>query len=111
MAALRWRAKTIPSRIFPPHFEWILTRTTALLLRALPDHAGITLQRHQRLAGVGPLLQFLDREMIERLAAGAATEQRARDVHHVRRAGAFVEQRRAAGRAEAAHGLRGLVLI
>src|SRR6266700_1383007 len=41
-----------------------------LLFRALPDHAGKTLQRHQRLAGISPFLQFLDRDVIERLAAG-----------------------------------------
>src|SRR3981189_439039 len=82
-----------------------------LLFRALPDHAGKPFQRHQRLAGVGPLLQLLDRDVIERLPAGAAREQGAGDVHHVRRARAFVKQRRAAMRAEAAYGLRGLVLV
>src|SRR5882757_11349013 len=75
-----------------------------LLFRALPDHARKALQRHQRLAGVGPFLQFLDRDVIERLAAGAAREQRARDIDHVRRAGTLVDERRAALRAEAAHG-------
>src|SRR6266403_8286 len=80
------------------------------LFRALPDHAGETLERHQQLAGVGPFLQFLDRDVIERLAPGAAGKQRARDVHHVRRARAFVSKRRAAMRAEAARGFRGLVL-
>src|SRR5260370_36776791 len=40
--------------------------------RALPDHAGKAFQRHQRLARVGPLLQLLDGDMIERLAAGTA---------------------------------------
>ena len=65
----------------------IPSRSRALLLfRALPDHAGKAFQRHQRLAGIGPFLQFLDRDVIERLAAGAAREQRARDVDHVRRA-------------------------
>ena len=43
-----------------------------LLFRALPDHARKTFQGHQRLAGIGPFLQFLDRDVIERLAAGAA---------------------------------------
>src|SRR5260370_26340491 len=81
-----------------------------LLFRALPDHAGKTPQRHQRLAGVGPLLQLLDGDMIERLPAGAAGEKRARDVHHVRRTRAFVKQRRAASRAKAAHGFCSLVL-
>src|ERR1700681_3065337 len=81
-----------------------------LPFRALPDHAGKTFQRHQRLAGVGPLLQLLDGDVIERLTAGAAGEQRARDVHHVRRAGALVSKRCAAMGAEAAGGFRGLVL-
>src|SRR5712664_3269926 len=80
------------------------------LFRALPDHAGKAFQRHQWLAGIGPLLQLLDGDMIERLPAGAPGEQRARDVHHMRRARAFVKQRRAAMRTKAAHGLRGLVL-
>src|SRR3981081_1001719 len=43
-----------------------------LLFRALPDHAGKALQRHQRLAGVGPPLQLLDGDMVERLPAGTA---------------------------------------
>src|SRR6476661_10738271 len=62
--------------------------------RALPDHAGKAFERNQRLAGIGPLLQFLDRDVIERLAAGSAGEKRARDIHHMRRARAFVKQRR-----------------
>src|SRR6201996_6250145 len=76
-----------------------------LLFRALPDHAGKTLQRHQRLAGIGPFLQLLDRDVIERLAAGAAREEGPRDVEHMRGARAFVSQRRAAAGAEAARGL------
>src|SRR5882757_7165124 len=80
-----------------------------LLFRALPDHARKTFQRHQRLAAVGPFLQFLDRDVIERLPPGAAGKQRARDVDHVWRARAFVEQRRAAMRAEMARGA--LVLV
>src|SRR5450432_1093228 len=48
--------------------------------------------------------------MIERLAAGAAGEQRARDVDHMRRARAFVNQWRTASPAKAARGFRGLVL-
>jgi len=55
-----------------------------LPFRTPPDHAGKSFQRHQRLAGVRPLLLFLDGDMIERLPAGAAGEKRARDVHHVR---------------------------
>src|SRR5258706_11372471 len=78
-----------------------------LPLRALPDHAGKTLQRHQRLAGIGPFLQFLDRDVIERLAAGSAGKERARDVHHVRRTRALVKKRRAAMRAKTAPGFFG----
>src|SRR5258708_13278824 len=48
-----------------------------------------------------PFLQLLDRDVIERLAAGAAREQRAADVDHVRRARAFVDNGGAAVRAEA----------
>src|ERR1700692_604366 len=75
-----------------------------LLFRALPDHAGKALQRHQRLAGIGPFLQLLDRDVIERLPAGAPHKQRARDVDHMRRPRAFVNERRPAARAEAARG-------
>src|SRR5437868_2159716 len=56
-------------------------------------------------------MQFLARDVIERLPPGAAGEQRARDVDHMRRARAFIGDRRAAMRAETAHGLGGLVLI
>src|SRR5690348_622479 len=49
--------------------------------------------------------------MIERLAAGAALKKSAGNVHHVRRACAFVEQRCAAASAEAARRSRSLVFI
>src|SRR6476661_6601374 len=104
MAALHHRARLRTRSKYPLMIEALL------LFRALPDHAGKTLQRHQGLAGIGPLLQFPDRDVIERLAAGAARKKRARDVHHVRRTGAFVKQRRAAVCAEAARGFRGFVL-
>src|SRR5205807_861472 len=78
---------------------------------ALPDHARKTLQRHQRLAGIGPFLQFLDRDVIKRLPPGTSRKQRARDVDHVRRARAFVSQRRTAMLAKAPRGLRRLVLV
>src|ERR1700722_1906909 len=81
-----------------------------LLFRTMPDHAGKTLQRHQRLAGIGPLLHLLDGDVIERLPAGTARKERARDVHHMRRTRALVTQRRAASRAKAAHGFARLVL-
>src|SRR6185312_545811 len=45
--------------------EYSLAICALLPFRALPDHAGITFQRHQRLAGVGPFLQFLDGDVIE----------------------------------------------
>ena len=48
-----------------------------LLFRAMPDHAGKALQRHQRLAGIGPFLELFDRDVVERLTAGALVEQRA----------------------------------
>src|SRR5260221_11139091 len=62
-----------------------------LPFRALPDHAGKTLQRHQRLAGIGPFLQFLDRDVIERLAAGSAGKKRGRDGYHWGRTRGFVK--------------------
>src|SRR4029453_10195617 len=82
-----------------------------LLFRALPDHAGISLQRHQRFAGIGPFLQFLDRDVIERLPTGAAREQRAGDVDHMRRARSFEDDRRAAVRAETSRGFGRRILI
>src|SRR6516165_7212940 len=99
------------SNILAAQFEGVITGRTPLLLRALPHHARKTLERHQRLTGVGPFLQFLDRDVIERLPAGSTAKQRARDVDHVRRARAFVNHRRAAGRAKAARGPARLVLI
>src|SRR5450755_2803844 len=83
---------------------------TLLLVRALPDDAGETLQRHQRLAGPGPLLQLLDGDMIKRLPSGTAGKKRARNIHHMRRTRALIKQRRAAMRAKAARGFCGLVL-
>src|SRR6185312_4603983 len=103
--ALQLIAPQRRSYIFAAELEPVFTSGTALFLRALPDHAGKALQRHQRLAGIGPFLQLFDGDVIERLAAGAARKQRARDVDHVRRARTLVEQRRAAGRAEASCGL------
>src|SRR5712671_659442 len=107
MAALRER-ETKQDNFWSEH---PLAIAALLLFRALPDHAGKTFQRHQRLAGISPLLQFLDRDVIERLPAGAPREQRARDVDHVRRARALVGERRAAMLAEAARGLGRLVLV
>src|SRR5258708_36007011 len=94
-----------------PRLEHPLAVGALLLFRALPDHAGKPFQRHQRLAGIGPFLQFLDRDVIERLPTSAAREQRAGNVDHVRRASAFVGDRRAATGTEAAHGFRRLVLV
>src|SRR6476659_3398168 len=105
MAALHHRARLRTGSKHPVMIEALLP------LRALPDHAGKTLQRHQRLAGIGPFLQFLDRDVIERLPTGAAGEQCARNVDHVRRAAALVGDRRAATGTEAAHGLRLGVLV
>src|SRR6202041_1724056 len=90
--------------------EHALMVDALLPFRAMPDHAGKTLQRHQRLTGIGPLLHLLDGDVKERLPAGAAQKQRARNVHHMRRTRALVKQRRAASPAKAAHGFAGLVL-
>src|SRR5258708_16963031 len=84
MAALHHRARLRTRSKHPLMIDALLP------FRALPDHAGKTLQRHQRLAGIGPFLQFLDRDVIERLAAGSAGKERARDVHPVSRTRAFV---------------------
>src|SRR5579871_1163594 len=89
------------SHLLARELERILPCSAALLLRTLPDHARISLERHQRLAGIGPFLQLLDGDVIERLAAGTACKQCARDVDHMRRGRAFVEQRRPAMGAEA----------
>src|SRR5271166_3083546 len=104
-------ARARASRVVAAEFEGIVPGPALLLFRALPDHAGKTLQRHQRLAGIGPLLQLLDRDVIKRLPAGAPGKQRARDVDHMRRARAFVSERRAAMLAKTARGLRRLVLV
>jgi hypothetical protein len=69
----------------------------------LPDDARKSFERDERLAGIGPVLQLLNAEVIQRLPAGAAQEQRARNVDHVGRARALVDQRRSAAAAEAAH--------
>src|ERR1700690_121181 len=106
MAALRGSARRAQRRSKHP-----LAVAAILLLRALPDHPGKTPQRPRGPAGLGPFLQLLDGDMIERLPAGAAGKKRARDVDHVRRARAFVRQRRAAACAEAARGFRGLILV
>src|SRR5258708_6842468 len=79
------------------------------LFRALPDDAGETLERNQRFAGVGPFLQLLNPDMIERLPAGATFEQGAGDVDHVWRADSLVKQRRTASGAEASRRFRRLV--
>src|SRR6185369_6039927 len=50
-------------------------------------------------------------DVIERQAAGAGLKQRARDVDHMARAGAFVDQRRAAAPAETAHGPTRLLFV
>jgi hypothetical protein len=84
-------------------------RLAAAPSRARPDDARETLQRIQPLAAIGPIGRLLDGDVIARLPSGALIEERARDVDHLRRVGALVEERRAAARAETAHRSRGLV--
>src|SRR5580698_621612 len=60
----------------PRESEHPLAVAALLLFRALPDHAGKAFQRHQRLAGIGPFLQFLDREVIERLPVPGPARRR-----------------------------------
>src|SRR6187551_1057783 len=82
-----------------------------LLPRPFDHHPRIALQRAQRLAGPGPVGLLGEVEVVAGFAAGAGSEQRARDVDHLRRAGALVEQGRAAAGAEAAGGPRLGVLV
>src|SRR5262245_22463001 len=69
--------------------------------RAFPDDAGIALEGGKPFASVGPILKLLDSHVVARLAAGTAGEERPRNVDHVRRAPALVEERCAAPGAEA----------
>src|SRR5689334_17769330 len=94
----------------PAHRRERIVVDALLLARTIPHHARKTLEWHQRLAGVSPLLQLLDADVVDRLAAGAALEQCARDVDHVLRARPLVIQRRAARGAEIPHAAVGLVL-
>ena len=72
-----------------------LTRAPARF-RAFPDDIRIALEGDKPFAGVGPILKLLDGHMVAGLAAGTAGEERPRDVDHMRRALALIEQRRAA---------------
>src|SRR5258707_8087681 len=78
--------------------------------RAFPDDTGIALEGHKRFARVGPILKLLDGHVVAGLAAGTAGEERPRDIDHVQRALALIEQRRAASGTEAADRL-GLPLL
>src|SRR5882757_2863516 len=70
--------------------------------RALPDDTGIALEGDKRFARVRPILKLLDGHVVAGLAAGTAGEERPRDIDHVQRALALIEQRRAAPGTEAA---------
>src|SRR5260370_11327178 len=70
--------------------------------RALPDDTGIALEGDKRFARVGPILKLLDSHVVAGVAAGTAGEERPRDIDHVQRALALIEQRRAAPGTEAA---------
>src|SRR6516164_11286537 len=78
--------------------------------RAFPDDTGIALEGNEPFTGVRPILKLLDRHVIAGLAAGAAGEERARDIDHMRRAPALVEQRRATSATEAPGRLRFRIL-
>src|SRR6516225_7591495 len=80
------------------------------LLGSLAEHTGIALERNQRLAGMGPVLHLFDGDVVDRLTAGAALKESARNVDHVPRAGALVDQGRAAAATKAAHRARFLLL-
>src|SRR5712671_960203 len=77
---------------------------------ALPDDTGIALEGDKRFARVGPILKLLDSHVVAGVAAGTAGEERPRDIDHVQRALALIEQRRAAPGTEAADRLRLRVL-
>src|ERR1700761_5417861 len=53
--------------------------------RPFPDDTWKALERDQRAAAIGPFGHLVDRDVIARLAIGAAVEDRARDIHHLRR--------------------------
>src|SRR3954447_7223984 len=95
---LRRRPRSPPrlKHLLATELERVFAASALLLFRALPDHAGKALQRHQRLAGIGPFLKLFDRDVIERLAAGTLLEQRARDVDHMRPTRTLIGDRRAA---------------
>ena len=69
--------------------------------RAFPDDTRIALKGDKPFACVGPILKLLDGYVIAGLPADAAGEERPRDVDHMRRTLALVEQRRAASGTEA----------
>ena len=78
--------------------------------RAFPDDTGISFKGDKPVACVRPILKLLDGHVIPGLAAGTAGEECPRDIDHVRRALALVEQRRAAPGAEASGRLRRCIL-
>src|SRR5215467_9253824 len=80
------------------------------LLGSLAEHAGIALERNQRLAGMGPVLHLFDGDVVNRLTTGAALKESARNVDHMPRAHALVDQGRAAAPTKAAHRARFLLL-
>src|SRR3954469_20162046 len=90
-------------RVLATELEGIVPGHAVLLFGTLPDHAGESFQRHKGRAGISPFPELLDGDVIERLPAGAPSEQSSRNIYHVRRAGAFVGQRRAAVRAKTPH--------
>src|SRR5262249_48247500 len=75
-------ASVVPTTTTPPSKPPRLQQG-CLLLGALPEHAGIALERHKPLTGIGPVLLLLEGDVIDRLAASAALKERARNVDHV----------------------------
>src|SRR5262245_43836992 len=59
-------------------------RGTPAPFRAGPHDARIPLQGTQPFVAIGPFRRVLDGDVIERFATGAAVEQGARYVHHLR---------------------------
>src|SRR5260370_40054181 len=80
-------------------------------LRTLPNNTRNTLERSKLFARIGPFAQFVDSDMITRLPPSSMIEQRARNIDHVRRVHALVEERSATASAEAARGVCRFVLV
>jgi hypothetical protein len=84
-------------------------RSSRLPFRAIPHDTGKSLERHQPFTQISPLRHLFNGQVIARLPAGTGFEQGSRHIHHVRRTGALIANRRAAAGAKAAgRGVEGI---